>query len=88
MHSAFHVARAVAIRIVCDAVAARFMNEMPIRAVPYAKRGIDVSPEAVVINVIARLASGPVRHIDVDERGDLRQNREDDEIDRDEPQHR
>jgi hypothetical protein len=88
MECAFHVARAVAIRIVCDAVAAGFVDEMPVRAVPDTKRGINVSPEAIVINVVARLASGPVGHIDVDERANFRQNCENSEIDRQEPKHR
>ncbi len=88
MQASLRIARSVAIRIVGDAVTARPVNEMAVRAVPHAERRIVVYPKLVVFHVIAGLASGPLRNIDVNQRRQFGENRKNCEIDCGESQRR
>lgn len=81
MHASLHVARSVAVRIVGNAVTARPMNEMAVRAVPHAERRVVVYPKLVVFHAIAGLASRPFRHIDVNQGHQFGENRENCHID-------
>jgi len=87
MQVALDVTRAIAIRIVFNAVAAALVNENPVGTMPNSEYRIDVSPKRIVAEPVARPAGRPIRQANDDKRNQFRQNDEDQDVNSDQSQY-